>query len=124
MAPRTPGFVACSSAEKEPGATHEPATKEILALNESLKTAKDAKAAAGTIDKFVALIKDAKEKSAVLTKKYGFKEGEIPASLQKKSDALVDASKKFGEEGMMEAMKKYAGAPEIKEALGKLKDLK
>lgn len=118
------GFMACNSAEREFGAIYDSATKEILSLNESLKSAKDGAAAAASINRFVALIKDAKEKSTVLTKKYGFKEGEIPASLQKKSDALVEASKKFGEEGMMAAMKKYANAPEVREAINKLKDLK
>lgn len=63
------GFVACNSAEKEFSAIYDSATKEILSLNENLKSAKDAKAAAVSINRFVALIKEAKEKSSVLTKK-------------------------------------------------------
>lgn len=117
-------LTACGGADKAFRAVYDETTKELNALNETLKGAKTDKEAAAGLDKFVAIIKDAKSKTDALEQKHGFKAGEVPASLEDANKALLAASEKLSKEGLTMVMQKFSGSPLVQAAAEKMKSLK
>jgi len=113
------------SAVKDFGELFDEGTKSLGALGKEFETAKDGKAVAAGIDKFVDLIKGFKEKGEALEKKHGMSaKGEMPPELKVKADAFQKAAEELGKGPMAQAMMKYAAAPEVKAAMTKLQSLR
>lgn len=120
-------FTACGKANavKDLGQLFDDGTKSLQSLGKDLEEAKDGKAVAAGIDKFVDLIKSFKEKGEALEKKHGMSaKGEMPAELKVKAEAFQKAAEELGKGPMAKAMMKYAAAPEVKAAMAKLQSLR
>jgi hypothetical protein len=112
------------SAVKDFGELFDEGTKSLGALGKEFETAKDGKAVAAGIDKFVDLIKGFKEKGEALEKKHGtIAQGEVPPELKQKADAFQKAAEELSEGPMANAMMKYSSAAEVQAAMAKLDSL-
>jgi hypothetical protein len=113
------------SAVKDYGELFDNGTKSLQALGKDFEAAKDGKAVAAAIDKFVEVMKSFKEKADALDKKHGTNaKGEMPPELKVKADAFQKAAEELGKGPMAQAMMKYAAAPEVKAAMTKLQPLR
>lgn len=120
-------FTACGKANavKDFGALFDEGTKSLQALGKDFEEAKDGKAVAAGIDKFVDLIKGFKEKGEALEKKHSISaKGEMPEELKTKAEAFQRAAEELGKGPMAKAMMKYAAAPEVKDAMTKLQSMR
>lgn len=114
-----------AAAVKDFGDLFDNATKDLTAIGAEMKAAKDGKALAAALNKVYDTMQGMKTKGEELEKKHGKKaKGEMPAELEAKSEAFQKAVKEVFSESMTEAMKKYGSAPEVMEALNKIKSLK
>lgn len=121
-------FAACggkAAAEKEFGQLFDDGTKSLNDLGKTFAEAKDAKAVAAAVEKFVALIEDFKAKGDALEKKHGISaKGEMPAALKAKAETFQKAAAELGKGPMGEAMKKFASSPEVQASIKKLQALR
>lgn len=114
-----------ASAEKDFGELFDESTRSLQALGKDLEAAKDGKAVAAGIDRFVDLIKGFKEKGEELEKKHGINaKGEMPPALKAKAEAFQKAAEELGKGPMAKAMMQYAAAPEVRAAMVKLQSLR
>jgi hypothetical protein len=114
-----------ANAVKDYGELFDDGTRSLQSLGKDFEAAKDGKAVAAAIDKFVGLMKTFKDKGEALEKKHGMSaKGEMPAELKAKADAFQKAAEELGKGPMTQAMMKYAAAPEVKAAMAKLQSLR
>ncbi|GAB4431044.1 MAG: hypothetical protein OHK0011_13860 [Turneriella sp.] len=120
-------FTACgkASAVKDLGELFDDGTRSLQSLGKDLENAKDGKAVAASIDKFVDLMGSFKQKGEALEKKHGMSaKGEMPPELKAKAEAFQKAAEELGKGPMATALMKYAAAPEVKAAMVKLQSLR
>lgn len=119
-------FTACGkgNAVSDLGELFDAGTKSLQSLGKDLEAAKDGKAVAAGIDRFVDLIKSFKEKGEALEKKHGIStKGEMPPELKDKADAFQKAAEDLGKGPLAKAMMQHASAPEVRAAMAKLQSL-
>lgn len=119
-------FTACGKANavKDFGELFDEGTKGLEALGKDLEAAKDGKAVAAGVDKFVDLLKSFEEKGEALEKKHGISaKGEMPAELKVKAEAFQKAAEELGKGPLTKAMMKFASTPEVLAATRKLQNL-
>lgn len=120
-------LVACGkgSLAKDFGALFEDATKDLNAIAAELKGAKDAKTVASALNKVYDTMHAMKTKGAELEKKHGMQaKGAMPPELKEKNEAFQAAVKNVFSGETQAVMQKFAGSPEVLEALNKIKSLK
>jgi hypothetical protein len=114
-----------ANAVKDYGELFDDGTRSLQALGKDFEAAKDGKAVAAAIEKFVGLMQSFKDKGEALEKKHGMSvKGEMPAELKAKADAFEKAAEELGKGPMTQAMMKYAASPEVKAAMDKLESLR
>lgn len=121
-------LVACggkAAAIKAYGDLFDSATKSIKEISAALKEAKDGKAVASALNKFVDTMMDVKKRGEELDKKYNMKTKgeEMPPELKAKSEEFMKAINDLTRNDMSAVMK-FASAPEVKEALKRMQELK
>jgi hypothetical protein len=113
------------SMAKDFGNLFEDATKELNGAAVDMKAAKDAPAVAAALTKVYNTMSTMKSKGAELEKKHGMKaKGAMPPELKEKNEAFQAAVKNVFSGETQAVMQKFAGAPEVLEALNKIKSLR
>ena len=114
-----------NAAVKDFGELFDGATKDLTAIGEDLKGAKDSKEVAAALNKVYDTMVAMKSKGEELEKKHGMRaKGEMPAELKVKSEAFQAAVKGVFSDALVNAVKKHGSKPEVMEALNKIKSLK
>jgi hypothetical protein len=114
-----------NAAVKDFGDLFDGATKDLTAIGNDLKEAKDSKEVAAALNKVYDIMTAMKAKGEELEKKHGMRaKGEMPEELKAKSEAFQDAVKGVFSESLVNAVKKHGSKPEVMEALNKIKSLK
>lgn len=114
-----------AAAEKAYGELFDSTTQSIKAVSADLKAAKDGKAVAAALNKFVDTMTAMKTKADELDKKYNmrFKGEEMPLAFKAKNDEFMKAIEEFTKTDLM-SIAKYASDPEVKKALERMQNLK
>lgn len=114
-----------NAAVKDFGELFDGATKDLTAIGEDLKGAKDSKEVAAALNKVYDTMVAMKSKGEELEKKHGMRaKGEMPEELKAKSEAFQAAVKGVFSDALVNAVKKHGSKPEVMEALNKIKSLK
>ncbi len=106
----------------EYGRFFEEMTVKVQAIDTELMQAQTPKAAAIGVVRFTYTMRDMRDRAEALDKKYPLAKGEMPPKLKIKSEAFGEATKHLGQNGMQRAATKYADTPEMKFALGQLRE--
>lgn len=106
----------------EYGRFFEEMTAKVNAIDLELMQAQTPKAAAIGVVRFTYTMRDMRDRADALDKKYPLAKGEMPPQLKLKSEAFGEAAKHLGQNGMQRVAAKYADTPEMKFAMGQLRE--
>lgn len=114
-----------AAAVKAYGELFDSATKSVKEISVAMKEAKDGKAVAAALNKFVDTMTDVKKRGDELEKKFNMKSSkeEMPPELKAKSEEFMKAINELTKNDMSAVMK-FAANPEVKEALKRMQELK
>jgi hypothetical protein len=111
-----------SAMAQEYGRFFEEMTAKVNAIDAELMQAQTPKAAAIGVVRFTYTMRDMRDRAEALDKKYPLAKGEMPPKLKEKSEAFGEAAKHLGQNGMQRVTAKYADTPEMKFAMGQLRE--
>lgn len=95
---------------------------KMQAIDAELMQAQTAKAAAIGVVRFTYTMRDMRDRAEVLDKKYPLAKGDMPPKLREKSETFAEAAKHLGQNGMQRVAAKFADTPEMKFAMGLLRE--